>query len=124
MPGASRSDSERDFAVMLMGNVYHHFNGTHVREQLQVSFFLFLGHRQRVDRQPLLLAQGLENLARGNSPQGVKARFRKRNAMALGDRLPGSPMERHRISQSAVAIKNNPLNHGKSPESQSPRGPV
>ena len=62
-----------------------------------------------VKRTALFLGEQFQNVARGHAAKGVKAVLGKMKVVALRDDLPGVPVQRHRVGQRAVAVKNESL---------------
>jgi hypothetical protein len=65
-----------------------------------------------IDRNPLFVAYHLEDVPGWHASQRVKPIFRQMKPMSRRDDLPRPPMQRHGVSQCAVTIENNSLNHG------------
>src|SRR6185295_7621970 len=55
---------------------------------------------------PLLVLDHLEDVPRGHTAKRVKTIFREMKAVPCPDSLPGAPVNRHRVDERAVEIKN------------------
>ncbi len=105
---SARGHGHRQFAMVRLGYFHDDFDGFDVGEEWEVSLFLFPGDGEMVQLLPLFFAEHLDDVARGDSAQGVEAFFREVQAMTAGDRAPGSPVKRHSVGQRSIAIENNP----------------
>ena len=83
--------------------------GSTLRHQWQIRFLLFMRDGNVVQRPALFLGEQFQNVARRHAAEGVKTVFGKMQVVALRDHLPGVPVQRHGVGQSAVAIENQVL---------------
>ena len=99
------ADLRRSF--MVGGDLRSSFmDGADLMHEFQVGELLLLGHRQRINSQPLLVAKHLQDVARGDAAERIKAVLGEVDAVSGGDLAPGQPVERHGVSKGSVAVEN------------------
>src|SRR3954470_8416861 len=103
--GSAGGNGHRKLAEVIAGDDDNFVDWPDVRHQFHVFFLLFLCHNEGIDAKTLFISQDDKNVARGYSTEGVKAVFGKVDAVPGSDGLPRAPMQRHRVSQGAIAIE-------------------
>src|ERR1035438_1885376 len=105
----SRGHGEGYLAIVLPGHADDRVDRLDLRNERQILRFLFSGHRQWIEREVLFSTQHLENVPRWNAAKRIEAVFGQGKAVPPGDHLPRTPMQRHRVCQRAITVKDDGL---------------
>jgi len=109
-PGGRRSSSFRQ-PVMLPGDTHHDVDRLNLADQRQVFSVFFVSDGDGVYRHALLVAEHSQDVAGWHAAEGVKAFLREPQPVPLSNGLPGAPVQRHGVRQSAVAIEDDSMDH-------------
>lgn len=102
----ARSDSHWQFALVFPRDRHDRFNRLNVGHLFQVALLFFLGRLRHVDGDALFCAQHLNDVGRRYTAQFIETIFWEIDAVLVHGVAPSQKVDRHRVGQCAVTIKN------------------
>lgn len=103
---------------MFAGDGDDFLDGTDLGGELQVQLLLFTGEGEGIEFGSILfVGEHPDDVAGGDTAEGIEADFGEVQAMPFGEETPGAPMEGHGVGQCAIAIEDeaggDEVGHGK-----------